>query len=129
MALDVGEKRIGVAVSDPLSILASPLTTLERVETEQDITAILNVARQNQVAQIIVGLPLSLNGSIGRQAEKVQAFAEELRARSEVPVVLRDERFTTVTAKRLLREAGKKGAGDDAAAAAIILQGYLEEAR
>ena len=89
--------------------------------------------KQKGVEQIIVGLPRSMDGSIGEQAEKVQAFTEELRKQTEVPAEFRDERLSTVSAKRLMRE-GKKGRGkargkarDDAVAAAIILQAYLDE--
>ncbi len=120
-----------MALSDPTGILASPLTILERQDESHDIEAIIHVINQHQVKRVVVGLPRSMDGSIGTQAEKVQAFVEKLRQRTEIPTVLRDERLTTVSARRLMREAGtkktKKKVHDDAVAAALILQGYLDE--
>ncbi len=130
LGLDIGDKRIGVALSDPLGILASPLTIINRSSHDQaDIEAIISIVSQYQVGQIIVGLPLSMNGSVGMQAEKVKVFTGELRAHTEVPLEFRDERLSTVSAKRLMREVGKtkKPRHDDAMAAALILQGYLDE--
>ena len=130
LGLDIGDKKIGVALSDPQGILASPLTIIKRSEEKIDIEAILGIVDQNQVGQIIAGLPYSMDGSIGSQAEKVQAFVHELSSHSKIPVDFRDERLSTVSAKRLLWEIGKrKKTEDDAIAAAIILQGYLDEAR
>jgi len=131
--LDIGDKRIGVALSDTLGILASPLTIIDRKEEKQDIEAIINIVNQHQVKQVIVGLPRSLDGSIGGQAEKVIAFINYFRKYTQVPVEFRDERLTTVSARRLMREAKPKHtrmkARDDAVAAALILQGYLDENR
>lgn len=135
LGLDVGDKRIGVAMSDPLGMLATPLTVVERQENDADIAGILKIVNQYQVEHIIVGMPQSMNGTMGAQAEKVKFFGEKLRAASPVPVEFRDERLSTVSARRLMREAGtrktsrKKGEkGEyDAAAAAIILQTYLDE--
>lgn len=131
LGLDIGDRRIGVALSDPQGILASPLTIIHRQDDRADIEAILNIISQNQVGRIIVGLPLSMNGSIGQQAEKVKAFVQELRKHTEVPVEFRDERLSTVSARRLMRSAGKarKTGHDDAMAAALVLQGYLDESR
>ena len=132
MGLDVGDKRIGVALSDPDGILASPLTIINRTEERLDIEAILNITNQHQVKQIIVGLPRSMDGSIGKQAEKVKAFTRILCQHTKIPVEFRDERLTTVSAKRLMQTASKKTrkkARDDAIAAALILQSYLEEER
>jgi len=131
LGLDIGDKRIGVALSDPDGILASPLTIINRREEGLDIEAITNIVEQHQVQQIIVGLPHSMDGSIGKQAEKVKAFTQRLCQHTQVPIEFRDERLSTVSAKRLMREANarkaKKKARDDAIAAAIILQGYLDE--
>ena len=129
LGLDIGDKRIGVALSDPQGIIASPFTTIECSEETTDVAAIVGIVEQKGVEQIIVGLPRSMDGSIGEQAEKVKAFTEELRRQTKVPAEFRDERLSTVSAKRLMRE-GKRGrgkAGDDAVAAAIILQAYLDE--
>ena len=133
LGLDIGDKRIGVAMSDPDGILASPFTIIERKDESRDIKAITDIVSQNQVRQIIVGLPRSMDGSLGKQAEKVEAFTQRLRGRTEVPIEFRDERLTTVSAKRLMqplniKKARKKGRYD-APAAALILQGYLDETR
>ena len=129
LALDVGDKRIGVALSDPLGILASPLTIIDRVDGKTEITAIVEIIEQRRVGSVIVGLPLSMDGGLGSQAEKVRRFTEELRVSIAVPIEYRDERLSTVTARRLMRSAGKdRKARDDAMAAAVILQGYLDEA-
>ena len=133
LALDIGDKRIGVALSDPLGILASPFTIINRKDEGLDIEAITSIISQKQVKQIIVGLPRSMDGSIGKQAEKVKAFSQNLRSHTQVPVEFRDERLTTVLAKRLMQAAStkktKKKVRDDAIAAALILQGYLDEAQ
>ena len=120
-----------MALSDPGSILASPFTIIDRDDERQALEAIINIIDQQQVKQIVVGLPRSMNGSIGQQAEKVQAFVQMLCRHTEVPVEFRDERLTTVAAKRLRQAAStkksKRKARDDAIAAALILQGYLDE--
>ena len=132
MGLDIGDKRIGVALSDPQGILASPFTIIHCRDEAADIEAIVNIISQNQVKQIIVGLPYSMNGSLGKQAEKVKAFVQKLGNHTEVPVEFRDERLSTVAAKRLMRAVNTKKtrekARHDAIAAALILQGYLDEA-
>ncbi|MFC2010499.1 Holliday junction resolvase RuvX [Chloroflexota bacterium] len=131
MGLDIGDRRIGVALSDSTGILASPLTVIDRTDDSQAIQAIIDIIEQHGVEQIIAGLPRSMDGSIGQQAEKVQAFVRNLSGQTQVPIEFRDERLTTVSAKRLMRESrGKKTrkkARDDAIAAALILQGYLDE--
>ena len=131
MGLDVGDKRIGLALSDAEGILASPLTIIiDCGDGETAIAAIVDIIKQNQVGNVIVGLPLKMDGSIGRQAEKTQDFAEELMRRIEVPVEYRDERLSTVSAKRMMRGVRKTGkARHDAIAAALVLQGYLDEVR
>ncbi len=129
LALDVGDKRIGVALSDPLGILASPLTIIDRADDRTDIAAILEIIEKNQVELVIVGLPLSLDGTLGSQAEKVKNFTEKLRLSTSVPIEYRDERLSTVTARQLMRSAKKDSkARDDAMAAMVILQSYLDEA-
>jgi putative Holliday junction resolvase len=135
LGLDIGDKRIGIALSDPLGILATPLQVLERKGNLQDIGAILQIVKQNQVEQIIVGMPQSMDGTRGPQAEKVASFTDKLIGQSPVPVEFRDERLTTVTAKRMMEEAGTRRSCKgkkmeyDAAAAAVILQSYLNETR
>ncbi|MFH0768405.1 MAG: Holliday junction resolvase RuvX [Chloroflexota bacterium] len=133
LGLDIGDKRIGVALSDPGGILASPFTIIDCKDEKQDIETIINIVNQHEVEQIIVGLPRSLDGSIGRQAQKVEAFVQKLRSQTEIPLEFRDERLTTVSARRLMREAStkksKRKVRDDAVAAALILQGYLDETK
>jgi len=130
LGLDVGDKRIGVALSDPDGILASPLTIINCQNEQTDIAAIVDIIQQNQVGKIIVGLPLSMNGSMSKQAEKVQAFTEELRGCTDIPVEYRDERLSTVSAKRLMQTVKRvnRETRHDAVAAALVLQGYLDEA-
>ena len=123
-----------MALSDPRGVLASPFTIVNRQDEAADIAAINSIINQNQVERVIVGLPISMNGSIGRQAEKVKAFTRQLCEQIQVPVEFRDERLTTVAAQRLIKMTGgkksrKKDRHDDAIAAAIILQGYLDEKR
>lgn len=128
LGLDIGDRRIGVAMSDPQGILASPLTIINRTEEISGIDAILAIIDQNKVGVVVVGLPLSMNGSIGPQAEKVQDFTRQLSRHTEVPIEFRDERLTTVSAQRLMKMTKKdRRSRDDAVAAALILQSYLDE--
>ncbi len=133
LGLDMGDKRIGVALSDPNGILASPFTIINRRDETADVEAITDIINQKQVKQVIVGLPRSMDGSLGKQAEKVKAFTQKLCSHTGVPVEFRDERLTTVSAKRLMRAANTKKTREkaryDAIAAALILQGYLDEER
>ena len=133
MGLDVGDRRIGVALSDAIGILASPFGIVERADGEADVAEILEIARRHEVAVIVVGMPHTMGGTIGPQARKVQAFAEAMQRATDIPVEFRDERLSTVTAKRLVgrrrdRRGREKGRYDEAAAA-VILQNYLEELR
>jgi putative holliday junction resolvase len=131
LALDIGDKRIGVAMSDPGGILASPYSVIERRSETDDIAAIVKIVEDNKVGIIVVGLPITLNGAIGDQAVKVQGFVEHLVNHTEVRVEYRDERMSTVSARRLLQQSRhkkiKQKIPDDAAAAAVILQSYLDE--
>ena len=122
-----------MALSDPGGVLASPFTILERGQEPRDIAAIIGIAAEQGVGLIVVGLPRSMDGSVGPQAAKTQDFTERLRRQTDIPLVYRDERLTTVSARRLMplrrgRRAREK-VRYDAAAAAVILQSYLEEAR
>lgn len=130
LGLDIGDRWIGVAISDPSAKLASPLTIIKRSEDLADIEAIAHIINQYDVKQVIVGLPRAMDGSLGRQAEKVEAFTQQMRRYIEVPVEFRDERLTTVSARRFMRETQTKKSKkkrDDAIAAAVILQGFLDE--
>jgi putative Holliday junction resolvase len=130
LGLDIGDSRIGVALSDPLGVLASPLTIINRTDEKADIEAIIALIRQHQVERIVAGLPLLMDSRLGGQAEKVKAFVTALCRQTEVPVEFRDERLSTVSAKRLVHEVRKpdRGTRYDAMAAALILQAYLDEA-
>ncbi len=130
LGLDVGSRRIGVAVSDPLGITAQGLDTLQRTTKRRDFEHLQRVIQEYDVREIVVGLPLRMSGAEGIQSDKMQAFAEELRKRFRLPVHLWDERLTSVEANRLLREADlsieKRGKAVDRMAAVLILQGWME---
>ena len=133
MGLDVGDKRIGIALSDEGAIIASPRETLLRKSNAKDITHLLELADREEVSEILVGMPLSLNGSSGPQAQKVARFVEALRARTPITVTCWDERFTTVDAEQALIEGEvsreKRRGLVDRVAAALILQSYLDARR
>jgi putative Holliday junction resolvase len=130
LGLDVGSRRIGIAVSDPLGITAQGLETLQRKNKRQDLERLGLIIREYDVKEIVVGLPLRMSGAEGTQAEKMQEFAEELRKRFKMPVHLWDERLTSAEANRLLRETDlsieKRGKAVDRMAAVLILQGWME---
>ena len=129
----MGERRIGVSLSDPEGILAMPLTVVDVRTREDALERIAALAQQHEVDRVVVGLPLSMDGSMGLQAQRVTAFADMLAERMEIPVDTWDERLSTVAAGRALTEAGvkrgKKRKRLDSAAACIILQGYLDRWR
>jgi putative Holliday junction resolvase len=133
LALDVGDVRIGVALSDASGTLASGLVTLRARGPRQDAQQVAALVRAHGVAELVVGLPLRLDGSRGPQADKVLAFVERLRRATGVPVVTRDERLTSVEAAERLAEAGVRGRARrerlDQAAACLILQELLDERR
>ena len=133
LGLDVGSRRIGVAVSDPLGITAQGLETLQRRNKRLDFAALERVIRDNDVREIVVGLPLRMSGAEGTQSDKMQLFAEELRRRFRLPVHLWDERLTSAEANRLLRETElsieKRAKAVDRMAAVLILQGWMEGRR
>lgn len=130
LALDVGSRRIGLAVSDPLGITAQGLETLQRRNKRTDLEKLEAVIRQYDVREMVVGLPLRMSGAAGIQSEKMTVFAEELRRRFAIPVHLWDERLTSAEANRILREAElsieKRKHAVDRMAAVLILQNYLE---
>ncbi len=130
LALDVGKRRIGIAVSDELGITAQGLNTLERVNNRADFAALARLAVEKNVVKILIGNPINMSGTEGRQAEWVRRFAEGVAARTGLPVELRDERLTTVQAERVLRESGisieKRARAVDRLSAVILLQSYLD---
>ena len=130
LGLDLGDKRIGVALSDETGTLASGLPVLERVGPRQDVKAVAALVRAHDAGTVVVGLPRRLDGTVGPQAEKALAFMEDLRGALRVPVLAWDERLTTVAAEEILIERGvsrrdRKGMVDTVAAV-IILQDYLD---
>lgn len=130
LGLDVGSRRIGVAVSDPLGITAQGLETLHRRNKRYDLEQLQQVIQQYDVREIVVGLPLRMSGAEGIQSDKMQVFADDLRKRFRLPVHLWDERLTSAEANRLLRETDlsieKRGKAVDRMAAILILQGWME---
>jgi len=158
LGLDIGDKKTGVAISDPEGILAIPLTVIERRSREDVITEVIKLIERYQVECVVVGLPYSLNGHLTQQSRKVEAFIEKLQDviavsqspepklraegvaisegaakqshRSGVSIQIWDERLSTVVAEKLMAEAGtrkdKRKQHQDALAAAIILQGFLD---
>lgn len=130
LGLDVGSRRIGVAVSDPLGITAQGLETLQRKNKRHDFEHLQRVIREYDVREIVVGLPLRMSGAEGTQSEKMRGFAEELHKRFGLPVHLWDERLTSAEANRFLRETElsieKRGKAVDRMAAVLILQGWME---
>ena len=138
ISLDIGDKTIGVAVSDPLQISAQGITTIERVGVKKDTTKVLELAKEYDVSTIVSGLPLMLSGEDSPQTEKVRAFVEKLenKARStgmKLEFVFQDERFTTKIAEDVLIAADmrreKRKTIIDRQAAVIILQSYLDTIR
>jgi len=133
MALDVGGRRICVALSDPTRVLASPLTTLRAEPRDRAIGEIAALVRRHEVVEVVVGLPLTLSGEVGPQAQVIQQFAELLKAAVSTPVHLFDERLTTVAAERMMLDLGMKPeqrrARIDEVAASIILQDFLDANR
>ncbi len=130
LAVDHGSRRIGLAVTDELGVTAQGLPTLHRTTKRNDFDHLRRTLKQYNVAEIVVGLPLRMSGEQGTQSEKVEAFAEELRARFKLPVYLFDERLTSVEANRLLDETEmsdrRRKEVVDRLAAVLILQAFLE---
>jgi len=133
IGLDVGERRIGIAISTPEGGLAVPLRVLERSEESADLHAIAELAVTENATMIVVGHPISLDGSRGAQARRIEAFARSLAESSGLAVELADERLTSAQAKRTPTKRGRKQSSRrapvDDLAAAIILQAYLDRHR
>jgi putative Holliday junction resolvase len=133
LGLDVGDKRIGVAVSDPLGMTAQGVTVIRREDPERDLERLGRLARELGVGQVVVGLPRRTDGTLGAEARVVGDFAARLERVLGIPVVLWDERFTSAAAEKLLVSADVRRARRrrviDKVAAALILQNYLEARR
>jgi len=130
MGLDIGDKTIGVAISDSMLITAQGLKTIKRKNSKVDIEEISNLVRQYNVSKIIVGLPKNMNNTIGPQGEKVLRFVDKLKNKVNVEISFQDERLTTVAAERILIEGNmrreKRKNVIDMVAATYILQTYLD---
>ncbi len=130
LALDLGKRRIGLALSDELGITAQGLETLERSNIREDLARLAKLALDKNVTLILMGNPLHMSGHAGRQSEYTRDFAERLHAATGLPVEFRDERLTTVEAERVLRQSGisiqKRAKAVDRLAAVILLESYLD---
>jgi len=135
MALDVGDRRIGVALSDPTGLLATPLTAVDRLYARpSEFDEIISLAQENDVEAIIVGMPVTLAGRLGHQARQVRDFISELSDHTDLAIETVDERYSTVQAQRMLNESERRPSKDrnqdrghlDASAAAVFLQSYLD---
>lgn len=130
LGLDVGARRIGIAVSDPLGLTAQGLATLERRNRRHDLNELRKLLNQHEVREIVVGNPLRMSGGIGAQAEKMAGFAGLLQQTFSIPVHLWDERLSTAEAHRLLDETGIRDSRRkeviDRMAAVLILQSFLD---
>ena len=130
LALDLGKKRIGLAVSDPLGITAQGIPNLNRTNKRSDLDALEQIIREREVGMILLGNPINMRGAEGRQSGWVREFAGDLEARTGLPVKLWDERLTSVEAGRVLRASGisieKRAAAVDKLSAVILLQSYLD---
>ncbi|MBW4828855.1 MAG: Holliday junction resolvase RuvX [Clostridiaceae bacterium] len=131
LGLDVGDKTIGVAVSDLLGLTAQGITTIQRDGTENDFKALKNIIDEYEIKKIVIGFPKNMNNTVGPQGEKVLKFVEKIKKRFGLEIILEDERLTTVAAERLLingdvsRKKRKKVI--DKVAATYILQTYLDK--
>ncbi len=129
LALDVGEKRIGVALCDETQTLARPLLTLNRASKQEDFARLAALCHEHSIEKVIVGLPKTLRGEDGPQAQRVRRYTTELQAALTIPIEFWDERYSSVDAQERLAASSRKARakGDiDSAAAAIILQEYLD---
>jgi len=130
MGIDYGEKRFGIALSDPLGITAQGLPTVERTSIQEDIKKIINIIQEKEVQEIVVGLPKHLNNTLGDKAKEVLNFIDTLKKHINIPIKTFDERFSTVRANRAMLEGDlsrkKRKERVDMIAAQLILQGYLD---
>ena len=130
LGLDVGDRRIGVSLSDPLGWTAAPLPPLERVSWKKDLAGVRSLLEEHKVGVVVVGLPIRMDGTRGERAERTLEFVRRLQATTRVPVVTWDERLTTVEAERRMVEDDvrreRRREVVDGIAACLILQGYLD---
>ena len=130
LALDLGKRRIGLAISDPLGLTAQGLPNLDRTNKRSDLAALARLAREREVGLILMGNPINMGGAEGRQSGWVREFAAALEGYTGLPIRFWDERLTTVEAHRVLRSSGisieKRAAAIDRLSAVILLQSYLD---
>ncbi|HLK63333.1 MAG TPA: Holliday junction resolvase RuvX [Bryobacteraceae bacterium] len=130
LALDLGKKRIGLAISDPLGITAQGLPNLVRTNKRADLAALEQLAREREVGFVLMGNPIGMRGQEGRQSAWVREFGSAIESRLGLPVTFWDERLTSVEAGRVLRSSGisieKRAAAVDRLSAVILLQSYLD---
>lgn len=130
IGLDIGDKRIGVAISDPLGYTAAGLETITRTNIENDVRLVRELAERHSAMTVVIGLPLNMDGTSGAQAEKTKSFGRKLSRVTDIPIVYEDERLTTISAIRTLTlqkvKTGKNKELVDRQAAAIILQKFLD---
>jgi len=130
MGIDYGEKRFGIALSDPLGITAQGLPTIERTSIQEDIKKIINILQEKEVEEIVLGLPKHLNNTLGDKAKEVLNFIDTLKKHINIPIKTFDERFSTVRANRAMLEGDlsrkKRKERVDMIAAQLILQDYLD---
>lgn len=131
IALDIGTVRIGVAASDILEIIASAYTVVKRKNLETDVKAIVDIIGNLQAGQVVIGLPLKMDGSEGQSVEMAKSFGDELAKQISIPIVYQDERLSTVSAQKILIESGmrreKRKDKVDSLAATFILQSFLDK--
>jgi len=130
LGLDVGDKRIGVAVSDPMGWTAQPITVIHRSGVAKDVRALMDAIKEFEIERVVAGLPLQMNGEEGPQAKRVRGFCDALSATTGLEIAYQDERLTTVQSRRLLESAGvrrdRRKEVLDKMAAALILQAWLD---
>jgi len=130
LGLDLGSRTIGMAISDELGLTAQGLKTIRRKSAQEDLKELATILSQYKIQKVVVGLPRNMDGSLGKQAEKVLEWVESFQTRTGVPVTTWDERLSTVEASRILLEADlsrrKRKGTVDKVAAVLILQGYLD---
>ena len=131
LGLDIGDRRIGMALADEEGTLAVPIGTLERTALKQDIQCLTEIAHDRRATLIVVGLPISINGTLGPQAKKTHTFLDRFRRQTQLPFDTIDERYTSNEAERLMQASGAQPSRNrrqvDAAAATILLQAYLDQ--
>lgn len=133
MGLDVGDKTIGIAISDPLFITAQGLKTIKRENIKKDIDAIIDIIDQYNIKKIVIGIPKNMNNTMGPQSKKVLNFADKLKKRVKLDIIMEDERLTTIQAEKVLIESDVRRKNRkkviDKVAATYILQSYLDRMR